>query len=187
MSDVNETLRMNRLKLVLVAGVFLLPMIVAGILGGLGWSPGTRSHGEPIRPQRSFDDVRIAMDDGGRWAWRDSDKPRMTLVALSRGVCDKACVGTLTLLRNARITLGKNQDRLRLLHLGPRPDGEAGRVLAESWHHGRDVGHALAAFVPSDDGEVAVVLVESNGTALVRYRPGFDADGLKKDLHKVIR
>src|SRR5699024_1380349 len=78
MSDVNETLRMNRLKLVLVAGVFLLPMIVAGILGGLGWSPGTRSHGEPIRPQRSFDDVRIAMDDGGRWAWRDSDKPRMT-------------------------------------------------------------------------------------------------------------
>lgn len=187
MNDVNKTLRMNRLKLVLVAGVFLLPMAVAGLLGVLDWSPGTRSHGEPIRPQRSFSDIHVVMDAGGNWQWRDREKPRLTLVALSHGDCDKTCVGTLTLLRNARITLGKNQDRLRLLHLGPAPGGKAGRVLGESWHHGRVTGAALEAFMPTRAGAVSALLVESNGTALVHYPVGFDPEGLKKDLHKVVR
>jgi len=187
MNEARHRVRTGRLKLLLVPSIFIASFVAAWIALHLGWRPGTHSHGEPIRPQRSFQGIRIAMDHGGDWAWRDPDAPRMTLIALSSGPCAEQCVHALTLLRNARITLGKNQDRLRLLHLGPRPGGEAGRVLAESWRHGRDVGHALAAFVPSDDGKVAVVLVESNGTALVRYRPGFDADGLKKDLHKVIR
>lgn len=187
MNDANKTLRTNRLKLVLVAAVFLMPVIVAGLLGSLNWHPGTRSHGEPIKPQRSFSQVRIAMDGGGDWAWRDSEKPRMTLVALSHGGCEKECIRTLTLLRNARISLGKNQDRLRLLYIGSPAQGEAGRVLSESWRHGRDVDDALDAFMPAETGTVAVILVESNGTALVRYRAGFDADGLNKDLHKVVR
>lgn len=187
MNDVNKIQRANRLKLVAVAGVFLLPMIAAGLLGLMNWAPGTRSHGEPVQPQRALTDVRIDMDGGGHWAWRDPEKPRLTLIALSRGTCGERCVGALTLLRNARITLGKNQDRLRLLHLGPAPDGEAGRVLARSWHHGHDRDHALDTFMPSKDGEVAALLVESNGTALVRYPAGFDAEGVKKDLHKVIR
>ena len=115
MNDVTPTVRRNRLKMLLVASIFLLPFIAAWIAFHAGWRPGTRSHGQPILPQRSFKDVAISMDNGKNWPWRDSEKPRMTLVALSDGACAQQCIKTLTLVRNARITLGRNADRLRLL------------------------------------------------------------------------
>ncbi|HET7664114.1 MAG TPA: hypothetical protein VFK31_10795, partial [Rhodanobacteraceae bacterium] len=102
------------------------------------------------------------------------------------GPCTSACIKTLTLLRNARITLNDKQDRLRLLYVGQPPAGKAGEVLLKSWRHGRDVGGKLTAFRPREDGAVSAVLVESNGTALVRYPAGFSPDGLKDDLHKVL-
>lgn len=186
MNDVTPTVRRNRVKMMLVASIFLLPFIAAWVAFHAGWRPGTRSHGQPILPQRSFKDIAITMDNGKGWPWRDSEAPRMTLVALSTGACASRCVKTLTLLRNARITLNDRQDRLRLLYIGESPTGEAGKVLMQSWHHGRDAGHALDAFRPKKAGAVSAVLVESNGTALVQYPAGFSPDGLKDDLHKVI-
>jgi len=186
MNEARHRVRTGRLKLLLVPSIFIASFVAAWIALHLGWRPGTHSHGEPIRPQRSFQGIRIAMDHGGDWAWRDPDAPRMTLIALSSGPCAEQCVHALTLLRNARITLNDKQDRVRLLHIGEPPAGKAGRVLAESWRHGRDVAGKLAAFRPSKAGAVAAVLVESNGTALVEYPAGFDADGVKDDLHKVI-
>lgn len=186
MNDTTQTVRLNRFKMLLVALIFVLPFLVAWIAFHAGWRPGTKSHGQAILPQRSFSDVRIVMDDGGDWAWRDPAAPRMTLVALSSGPCTSACIKTLTLLRNARITLNDKQDRLRLLYVGQPPAGKAGEVLLKSWRHGRDVGGKLTAFRPSEDGAVSAILVESNGTALVRYPAGFSPDGLKDDLHKVL-
>ena len=127
------------------------------------------------------------MDAGGQWAWRDPQSPRWTLVALEHGACGQACIRSLILLRNVRITLNENQDRVRLLYLGQMPAGKAGEALGRSWQHGVDAHSALAAFEPKAAGEVSVLLVEPDGKALVRYPAGFDADGLKKDLHKVLR
>lgn len=186
MNDVTPTVRLNRFKMLLVASIFLLPFVAALVAFHLGWMPGTKSHGEPILPQRNLSGVRIVMDNGSNWLWRDPVTPSMTLVALSRGTCAERCIRTLTLLRNARITLNDRQDHLRLLHLGPSPAGEAGKLLAQSWHHGRDVAGKLAGFRPHEDGAVSAILVEANGTALVQYRAGFNADGLKDDLHKVV-
>lgn len=186
MNETRTRVRAGRLKLLLVPAIFVASFLAAWIVFQLGWRPGTHSHGEPVLPQRSFQDIHIAMGHGGDWAWRDPDAPRMTLVALSSGPCAEQCIHTLTLLRNARITLNDKQNRVRLLHIGEPPAGKAGKVLAGSWHHGRDVADKLAAFRPSKNGAVAAVLVESNGTALVKYPAGFNADGVKDDLHKVI-
>ncbi|HET7358571.1 MAG TPA: hypothetical protein VFJ04_00330 [Rhodanobacteraceae bacterium] len=184
MSDPLAIRRRNRLKMVLVASVFLLPAIVAAALALAGWQPGAKSHGEPILPQRSFGDVRIVLADGSAYAWRDSE-PRMTLVALPGSDCAANCVRLLTLMRNARITLGKNSDRLRLLYVGEPPVGVD--ALMKQWQVGHDVDGKLEGFRPRGPDSVAAVLVESNATALSRYRAGFDPNGLKQDLQKVIR
>ncbi len=186
MNDATRNVRLNRFKMLLVASIFVLPFVIAWIAFHAGWRPGTKSHGQPILPQRSFSTVAITLDNGKTWPWRDSESPRMTLVALSDGPCRQQCIKTLTLLRNARITLNEKQDRLRLLYIGRPPAGKPGEVLMQSWRHGRDRTGALAAFRPQKEGAVSAILVESNGTALVKYPAGFSPDGLKDDLHKVI-
>lgn len=183
MTDADAQRRKNRVKLVLIAAVFLAPAIIAAALGLTGWQPGARGHGEPIMPQRSFGDVRVTLADGSDYAWRDSE-PRMTLVVLPGSDCADNCERLLALLRNARITLGRNADRLRLLYVGEPPrDAE----LMKAWQIGRDVDGKLEQFRPLGPDSLAALLVESNGTALSRYRSGFDPNGLKKDLQKVVR
>lgn len=176
----------RRLQLILVAAVFAVPALLATVLGALGWQPGTRSHGDPILPQRSFEQVDIRMQDGSHWPWRDSE-PRMTLVALPGPHCASQCLQTLKLMRNARITLNKNMDRLRLLYVGAPPRGAHANALMKAWSQGKDVDQALAKYRTDLPDTVSALLVESNGTALSWYSPGFDPNGLRKDLQKVIR
>ena len=186
MNDTDAVRRRNRLKLLLVAAIFLVPAMIAVGLGMSGWQPGARSHGEPILPQRSFADVPIVLADGSKYAWRDS-QPRMTLLALPGSDCLENCVRLLGLMRNARIVLNSNADRLRLLYVGEPPKDTGAAELMKSWQMGHDVDGKLAAFRPHGPDSVAAILVESNGTALARYRAGFDPNGLRVDLQKVVR
>ena len=126
------------------------------------------------------------MPDGNQWPWRDSE-PRMTLVALPGPDCASRCANTLELMRNARITLNKNMDRLRLLYVGAAPQDAQAAALMQAWAIGHDVDNALTEFRPIAPDSVSALLVESNGTALSLYQAGFDANGLRKDLQKVVR
>jgi len=62
-ADPNRT-RKSRIHLLLIALVFLAPMIAAGVLTFAGWQPGTKGNGQPIVPQRNFLDehLRVVRD-----------------------------------------------------------------------------------------------------------------------------
>src|SRR5690606_4516026 len=98
-----------------------------------------------------------------------------TLVALPGPGCAARCIETLGLARNARLLLNRNADRLRLLYVG-EPPAAAPREPLEDWTRGRDVEDALAEFRPGATDTLAMILVESNGTALSLYRAGFDVN-----------
>ncbi|TCV96105.1 hypothetical protein EC912_102454 [Luteibacter rhizovicinus] len=174
----------GRLKLVLIMLVFLAPIVAAGLLTVSGWQPTGKGNGQPIEPQRSFADVNIELVGGGTYAWRDSE-PRLTLVALPGPDCGKQCIAMLELMRNARITLNRNADRLRLLYVGKPPVSQP--AVMSDWLVGNDVANKLEAFRPTQPDTVSAVLVESNTTALSYYPSGFDPSGLRKDMQKVIR
>jgi len=186
MSETPSPARLNRIKLLLIVGVFALPILAAIVLTLAGWHPGTRSHGQAILPQRSFTGIDIRLADGKAYAWRDSE-PRWTLVALPGSDCMDNCMRLLHLMHNARITLNANADRLRLLFVGQPPQGTHAEAVLRHWQLGTDVDHKLDAFRPLGPDSVSAILVEPNGTALTRYRAGFDPNGLKQDLQKVIR
>ena len=178
------TVRSGRLKLVLIMLVFLAPIVAAGILTLTGLQPQGKGNGQAIVPQRSFESVHV--DVGGKpWAWRDSE-PRLTLVVLPGPACAE-CVKTLGLVRNARIVLNRNADRLRLLYLGPAPTASDAQAVMSDYSIGTESAGTFAPFRPATADSVAVVLVESNATALAWYPAGFDPNGLRKDLQKVIR
>lgn len=186
MNDAEAVRRRNRVKMLLVASIFLLPVMIAAGLALSGWRPSAKSHGEPILPQRSFTDVPIKLSDGSTYLWRDS-KPRWTLLVLPGSDCLDNCIRQLALLRNARIVLNTNADKLRLLYVGERPHDPAAADVVKFWQVGRDVDAKLQAFRPHGPDSVAAILVEPNGTALARYRAGFDPNGLSLDLRKVVK
>jgi hypothetical protein len=179
------TPRSGRLKLVLIMLVFLAPIVAAGLLTLSGWQPQGKGNGQPIVPQRSLAAVRVDVD-GQPWAWRDVE-PRLTLVALPGPDCEVRCMHTLGLMRNARIVLNRNADRLRLLYLGGAPTAAGADAVMVAYKVGSDPSDAFGEFRPTEPDSVAAVLVESNATALSYYPAGFDPNGLRKDLQKVIR
>lgn len=187
-ADPAASVRKSRLFLLLIVLAFVAPMIVAGLLSWSGWQPGTKGNGEPILPQRNFVDeqLRVQLADGQPYAWRDS-QPRLTLVALAGPDCAARCLATLTSMAAARVTLNRNQSRLRLLYLGTPPVDDARDGMRNYWQLGTDVDGKLAGFRPTTPDSVSALLVESNGTALSLYRAGFDPSGLRKDLQKVIK
>ncbi|MEO7917010.1 MAG: hypothetical protein ABIR16_05150 [Dokdonella sp.] len=180
-----EELRRNRRKLIMIAAVFLAPLMIAAGIGMTGWMPGTRGNGEPIEPQRSFVDVSLTLDDGSRYEWRDPVEPRFTLLALPGPSCEARCREQLAMMRNARITMNQNMDRVRLIYLGDRaPVADA---LAPEWQVARDDDNRLAEFRPTGNDALSAILVQSNGTALSLYPDGFNPTGLRKDMKKVVK
>jgi len=180
--------RASRLKFLLVVCLFALPIIAAVLLNVSGWQPSGKAYGQPILPQRNFEQehVQIQLADGRTWAWRDTS-PRMTLIALAGPDCAARCVDMLTKMAAARITLNNNMSRLRLLYVGRPPANAARNGMENYWALGVDVGGRLDAYRPTTPDSISAVLVESDGTALARYPVGFDPSGLRKDLQKVIR
>jgi hypothetical protein len=179
--------RKSRMFLILIALIFAAPMIFAGLLTYSGWQPGAKGNGQPIVPQRNFvnEKVNVQLADGQAYAWRDSE-PRMTLVALAGPDCATQCLATLTRMAAARVTLNRNQSRLRLLYLGASVH-EDNSGMKNYWLLGHDIDGKLASYRPAAPDSVSALLVESNGTALSFYPAGFDPSGLRKDLQKVIK
>lgn len=184
-----KRVRASRLKLLLVASIFAAPFLVALVLTKSGWQPGVKSHGEPVLPQRNFqqEHLQVALDDGSTWPWRAST-PRLTLIALPGPDCASHCFAALTGMAKARVMLNKNESRLRLLYVGAPPaDATALAAMKNYWRLGTDVDHKLDAYRPAAPDSVSALLVESNGTVLSRYPAGFDVSGLLQDMRKVIR
>lgn len=181
-----QTRNKKRLQLVLIASLFLMPVLVAAVLASSGWVPGTRSYGEGIVPQRTFDDIAIELADGSRLQWRDPDW-RWTVVAVPGRTCGEACLRQLDQIHRARISLNQNSKRVRLLYVGAPPQGERAAAVMHAWQAGRDVGARFAEWAPDLDDGVSVIMVKPDAIALTVYRSGFDASGLRKDLAKVTK
>lgn len=176
----------KRIQLLMIGGLFALPVVIAAVLASSGWVPGTRSFGEGIVPQRSVEDVVIQLVDGSRLNWHDPDW-RWSLVAIPGKHCAQVCIAQLDLLHRARISLNQNSARVRLIYLGTPPVGAEAEQVMLAWQAGADINHGFADWTPAVDDGVAAVLVKPDGVALTYYANGFDASGLRKDLYKVTK
>lgn len=171
-----KALRARNLRtLALLAGLFLLPLAAAfWMYYGTGWRPlRTINHGELISPVRPLAEDRF--------------KQKWTLVYVGDGQCDSDCRHALFVMRQTRLALANDMDRVARAFL------VTGNCCA------RDVAAAypgltiletpqpavLGAF-PLEDQARSLFIVDPLGNLMMRFDLSQDPKGLLQDLKKLL-
>lgn len=191
--------RRGRRQLLALAALFFVPLGVAFWMyyGPAGWRPaGDASKGDLIDPARPLASLVLPTLDGaateagflrGKW----------TMLYVGDGLCDDRCRQALYLMRQSRIALNKDMDRVQRVFLvtgrccdrgflaKEHPDLLVARV--------EDAASAvLLEPFPSYDGvPVAaagrIYLVDPLGNLLMSYAPAAPDKALLSDLKKLLR
>jgi len=188
-----------RRKLLLLASLFVLPMLVAYALYYSGWRPETvHPHGELVQPARPVADAALVLLDGkpirfselrGKWA----------LITFSAAECLKPCERNLTKMRQIIAAQGKEADRLQSVLVVT--DGKALdwlRYAIQDYPGMRAVvgppeavdalarEFTLPAGGPLDNLN-RVYLMDPLGNFMMSYPADADPTGMRKDLARLLR
>ena len=178
----------GRLQLLLIAAVFIGPLIVAAWLysGGSALQPTGRSnHGTLLEPIVSLAD---ALPDSPLAEHYDA---AWVLLYANDSVCDAPCRDALYTYRQARLMLGKEMDRVRrvFLHGDTPPD----TVFLAEEHPGlitiEDGG--LASLLnnkrPADIPAGGYFLIDPLGNLVMYFRPDLDPANMVDDIKHLLR
>lgn len=169
-------MRPGKLTTILLVVLFAAPVLAAMVLRLTGWSPTTTSnHGELIKPP-----VAVDWPTGVQEAASD----HWVLVAVAGPSCERSCMELVDELVHLHVALGRDEHRVALLLAGPDVLPEAMRRTPV-----RLAGPALLAqlpeSVPAPPGTVLVV--DPRRFLMMRYPPGFNAEGLLDDMKRLLR
>lgn len=187
----------GRWKLLLIVALFFAPVIAAVTLMFFrpDWIPQDRvNYGTLVSPARPAPALALADLEGeaaptaltGKWS----------LVYLAGPTCDEACRAQLVTLRQVRLALNQNRNRVQRVYLAPDAAALAAAHAALAAEHpdlrffvdgearaARFFGAADAAPAPAH----AVYLLDPLGNWLMSYGGAVEPKGLYKDLKKLLR
>ncbi len=186
-SEKNQATKSN-LTVWLILAVCVVPIIASTALYYL-WTP-TRfvNHGELLDPV-PLAAVRFARTEGEPFDFSDLNG-RWVFLSIDDGACDDYCEKKLYLMRQIRLTQGKDADRIDrvwLIRDGRRPsartlaeyEGTLAVVLANA--------DGLSRFPAEGNRADYVYLVDPLGNLMMRYPPDADPSRIKKDIAKLLR
>ncbi len=175
----------SRLILLLVALMFLGSFGVAAALFFGGWQPTqTRNVGEMLKPYPDLRDIALFQANGEPWQWQPSERNWHILVDAPAD-CGAPCSQLLNVLHRVWVSEGRHAERVRVLWFGELPADApqfSGLVAMQP-------NPALQARLPDTARADAlpVYLADPNGYLVLRYAPGFNPSGLRKDLSRVVK
>ena len=179
-----------RLKLLGILAVCAAP-VIASYLAYYVIKPGGRSnYGELIDPQRPVATLAVAGPDGAA-SGMDRFRGKWVLLTTADRACDAACAQRLYVMRQVRLTTGRDRDRIERVLLITDGSTPAATLLAE--HEGLQVLRAdpaaLAAGLPpaEGDGGAPPYVIDPLGNLMMRFPAQADANRMKKDIAKLLR
>ena len=186
--------RRNRLMLLLIAAISLIPFLLAWIyLKNPQWASGRSNYGQLVAPARPipYQELLHAGDSGT--APLDPLKGRWILLQVAPdGVCGEACRKSLLLTRQIRLLLNKDTVRVRRLLLRP----VAASAPITGFEQDADLRYGslsngllerLTEAAGQRPEEGTVMLIDPFANLMMWYGPGFDPKGVLKDLRHLLR
>lgn len=180
--------RSGRLQLLLVAAVFLGPLLVAAWMyygGGAVQPQGRTNHGALLQPIANLADELpdAAIHTHYRQSW--------VLLYSQDTSCDDNCKDALYTLRQSRLMLGKEMDRLTrvFLHGNTPPDTvflteeHAGLVTIED----SSLTSLLRNKKPADLPANGYYLIDPLGNLVMYFRPDLDPSEMVDDIKRLLK
>lgn len=190
--------RAGRRTLVLIALLFVVPVVVATSLYLGGWRPEGKGQqqGELVHPARPLPDASLRKTDAAEFRFQ-ALRGTWTFITFSRLPCTDRCRSNLYKMQQVRLTQGKDAGRVQraFIALGGRDDLRA----LEDQYPGLMVFTGAEAQVQSLarefaslqgtplDGLERVYLVDPLGNLVLSYAPDADPSGMRKDLARLLR
>jgi cytochrome oxidase Cu insertion factor (SCO1/SenC/PrrC family) len=175
-----------RAKLLLIAALFLLPIVASVLVYRFGSVRPTANYGELIVPT-TITSQPFGLASGGQFSF-DHVRGRWAMVASDSGTCPAACVEKLTTLRQVRLALGRNAARVERVFVVDdlrRPGAAAmqpfdGTVIALT-----PTGMSLPLSAANDRAHI--YLVDPRGNVMLRWPAAADRKRMLKDLERLLK
>jgi len=188
----DESRRRGRQLLLIIAAVFLLPVVIAFAMyyGGL-WRPsGTSNKGELIQPARPLMFAGLKHFDGNP-AGADLFTGKWTLIYIGDGACDPDCKQALVFGRQSRFALNNEMTRVQRVFLA------TGNCCAKDYIAAEQPGlialdasapdaRSLLAQFPADPRH-SLYIVDPLGNLMMRYDASQTSKALLTDLKKLLK
>ena len=193
----NPTARRRAIFLV-VAAIFFLPLAVAAYLyyAPAAWRPaGAVNHGMLIEPARPLAALPLATLNGSPTA-ADFLRRRWTLIYIGAGSCNARCHEALYQIRQVRLALNQDADRVQRLFIATDPCCD--RDFLEREHPGLVVAlgrdsstQRLIESFPVDAGALAsagrIYVVDPLGNLMMAHPRDSDPKHLLEDLKRLLK
>lgn len=177
--------RRGRWVLVLIFLLFFGSIFGAGVLRFSGWQPpGTKVHGEMLRPAIDARAVVPKLADGSDYAWQPAERLWRIAVAPAAD-CTAECQQLARDLDTVWQLFGNNAAHVEILWIGTPPADvpatPSRRVLLPT--------PELLAVLPrvNDPAGVPVYVIDPNGFVILRYAPGTDPGFIRADVSKLLK
>ena len=175
----------NRLVLVLIAAIFFLPMLVAGVMRFTDHHPqANRQHGELLKPPADLRALSPTLVTGGTYRWNPAERIWRIAVAPPTD-CGKPCSTLAKELNLVTQLFGRHADRVHILWIGKAPDGFLKTPHARGLHDDPALRRGLPRV--DDPTGVPVYVIDPNGFVVLRYAPGFDPSHLRQDMSRLLK
>jgi hypothetical protein len=192
----------SRTKFVLIFLLFSIPTI-ASTLTYIFWRPtATSNYGELFSPVIALSDTKFARLDGVTNAQDNVEKAlrgKWLMVMQDSGACEVACRQKLYAMRQARLVLGREQDRvIRVVlvddDIAPSPElvrEYAGTVWvaakSSDWLTKLTANNAPNNAQVTAGGRSSIYGVDTLGNAFIRYGAEVDIKKLAADFRRVLK
>jgi cytochrome oxidase Cu insertion factor (SCO1/SenC/PrrC family) len=187
----------SRRTLLLVAALFLLPLGMSFLFFYSGWRPiGQVNRGELIQPARPLP-AAVLLDAADQQLDAEFLRGKWTLAYPGAGSCDARCVEALTLIRQSRLALGKDSERVQRVFFVTSDCCNQQYLTTE--HAGlitarldEDSDREFLALFPGTGSTPAsragrIYIIDPLGNLMMSYAPAAAPKGLLEDLRKLLK
>lgn len=177
--------KMNRIKLLLLIGLFVLP-VAASYLAYYVWQPTARkNYGELIK---QVDVHASGVDLGGQPVDVSKLKGKWVMVYVGSGDCPKTCQDLLYYMRQTRTSQGKEMDRIERLWLLTDEAVPAAELQARhvGMHYLKPYVSPVPQFVGSESGAY-LYMIDPLGHLMMRWPQNPDPGRMIKDIKLLLK